>query len=201
MTKESMVSQKKKNKPKAVLILVSILVSMMAVSTIPSVDARKYRTIIPDIAWFDYCDMSIRWRADVGDYNVFMIDLDGDHTTVAVSEVRETSEYGKTVDVGVAYIYRGSYGFTLWFEWEFTIGTLKIDRNPTHPHYRWIVRSPYGGEYFGFALTKTHVPSNFIVVIHASDGRNMLPIRSTFWYSTDIGMTWKSFTPSGSRRA
>jgi len=95
--------------------------------------------------------------------------------------------YGDRVDIGTAFICQ--YGVT--YQQALKIGTLKIDTTPLH--FRW-VSTDLTSEWFGVTLTKTDIPSDWIVVLHRSDGKNMLPITRTFWYSLD-SVTWKSFKP------
>ena len=147
----------------------------------------NFITLVSNIAWFYYSDMTVRWIACRLDRE-FQVDLDGDHSTVASSTSIWISTYGEAADIGAMYQLDNYW----WdYVWGPRIGEKKID----YPPYEWYLRLPEGGEWFGYTLNKTTQPTDYIAILHASNGESLLPITNTFWYTADGRNTWKSFTP------
>ncbi len=159
----------------------------------------KIVSLNPDHLWYDYSDQSIRWNtsAPANLPYIVRVDLDGEHDIFAMTTSGGVGgnyhyEYGYYADVGVARSIGGS-GFIV--KWATRIGELKI-RQDTDGDYEWHTRDFYGeGEWFGFTLQKNTPPTDWVVVLHRSDGTNILPVDNTFWWSINGGKTWNSFTP------
>ena len=171
-------------------VVTSVLFAVLMVAPIVVVQAPQ------PIWWFDEEDGSIHWRADqtVG----FVVDLDGDHTTGATSNHWWTAEYGEVASLGVVNITIRDGSILRRYGWVARIGTLKIDKNPTQPFWEWHIRETEFGdvtEWFCYRITKKKAPTNFHVILYASDGANRLPITLPFWYSEDNGLTWNEYNP------
>lgn len=190
----------------------AILIGIFLVASIGMIDAARRRRVRrgwekkgkvvwlnPDHVGFFYEDRSIRWLTDYADpgWTRLIVDLDGNHSTGACSGTAGWHvDYGEVRSVGAVFLPEADYGSWI-FNWAFRIGELKID-DP----YEWHTRAVYypgrwpvpTGEWFCYTLTETEAPTNWEVVLHASNGTHALPIYN-FWYSLDGGATWQSGPP------
>ena len=135
--------------------------------------------------WYNYSDHSVRWMAN--ETWVLMVNLDRTNDAKAISMCGVWHyEYGYCFDLGTTngVLYR----------WACRAGELKIDG---FPNYEWHMQAPYmeDCEWYGFSLQKTEPPTDFVAVLHASNGAEFQPILTTFWYSLDYGSSWAAFTP------
>lgn len=160
----------------------------------------KIAYLNPNHVWYNYSDQSIYVKTD--EHPILLVDLksdlqEEDHATVAITNrIGYHVYYGyDCYDVGVAIVYTTKYGLSMWPTWACRIGDWKIDQD-YDGDYEWHRRDRYNqGEYYCFTLRKTTIPTDYIIIIHNSDGTNLLPITEKFWYSLDQGVTWRSFVP------
>jgi len=178
-------------KVRSFALVASVLLAVLMVLPIVSVNAPK------PTWWYDEEDGSIHWWTDqTGD--TFLVDLDGDNTTAATTNLWGHWEYGTVSSLGVVNITYGEGSMGWAYGWAAMIGTLKIDKNPTKPFWEWHIHETIFGdltEWFCFRITKKKPPTNFHVILYASDGTNRLPITLPFWYSEDNGYTWNEYNP------
>lgn len=190
-----------KNKFTSAILVIIILTSI----SIVTVESRRCfrgrrsfrgRPIVKFIAWFNYRDGSIRWRADKANGS-FLVDLDGDHNTLFFSDVlRHHPDWGAMCDVGISVIENISLPWGGWYirqgyGWVGSIGTEHVD---CEGHINKTSIGQYS-ESFYVTVRKKEPPTDWVVILYMSDGENIMPVTKTFWYSIDAGETWKSFIP------
>lgn len=176
------------------------------------VDGDKVIGLNPTHIWYNYTDKSI--YLNTSGYPLINIDLDGDHSTATITNFNYWSaNYGKYAMVGTVH-FGGTEGGTQYFWGESSDETIDQDFcilgekyvSGQRQDYQWHMRASTQagdsatadslvGEWFGFTLQKTTSPSDYVAIIHASDGTNMLPITKPFAYSTNSGATWTTVNP------
>jgi len=176
----------------------------------------------PTHIWYNYSDYSI--YLNTTGYPWIMISLDNNVSTCATSKYGDWQDnLGTYALVGTIYSFTNSIGTTTqefywgtyvvynatsntwtWYGEQCILGSLYVSGSDIG--YKWFMRastvggdstrpSTMIGEWFGFTLQKTTAPTDYVVIIHASDGTRMLPITTPFWYSSDYGNTWTQVTP------
>lgn len=159
----------------------------------------KIAYLNPNHVWYNYSDQSIYVKTD--EHPILLVDLksdlqEEDHATVAITNrMNYHVDYGwNCCDIGVS-ICLYDPGISMWPTWACRIGEWKIDSDYDGDYeYHRICRGNTG-EYYCFTLRKTTPPTDYVIIIHNSDGSNLLPITEKFWYSLDLGVTWRSFVP------
>lgn len=183
------------------LVLATFIVMLVVALIFPLVEAGKgkgkhkgwlkhpkRKTVVltdnPFPIWYNYTDWTVRWMAN--ETYALMVNLDVTNDAVGVSHCGIWHyEYGYCFDLGAT-------GGVL-YRWACRVGELKIDGPP----YEWHIQAPYmeDCEWYGFSLQKTTPPTDFVAILHASNGTHFQPIHDTFSYSYNNGKTWISYTP------
>lgn len=145
----------------------------------------------PTHVWYNYTDHSIYVNTlEMGHY---MIDLSNGESDVAIMEhIGWYAPYGDYVAFGTAHVWGQGSFITSWIG---RIGELKIDGATNTPPYTFFARYAPGETWYAYTLRDHTPPTDYIVTVHASDGSHILPITSTFRFSTDNGVHWTTFTP------
>lgn len=152
--------------------------------------------------WFDYTGKDVCWRADLasphGTSGCFVIDLDGDLTTAAITEKLWHEDWGgDCADLGILKHFPGQ-GLT-WFGWAFRIGVGRIDGPSAHIH-RGVGWDPLvTTEWFYYYVKDTVPPTDWIVFLKRSNGADPLDVTDPFHFSGNYGvgqMNWRLFDPS-----
>lgn len=180
-----------------IVLGISLMLLVLLTSTSVMVEGASIRYLprTGGAAYYSYRDNAIhfsfaKWTVS----NSLLVDLDGDHSTLAAVYTCRTREFGLVVDLGVAYMTPD--GCTIQFTWGAEASRTEINGFPCV--MRTIKKEMSGetpvGEYFKWTLTKYHPPTNGIVILHQSNSYGQtLPIVNSFHYSFDDGATWYTF--------